>query len=922
MSHPKNTNAAGANRDALPINELYEPSKGATSIMPAQAAPLTGRELFRQYPGLDLLPLPRGAKHPRGLAYNDRTFCETDFSASEPQNIGLRFSGAHVDADLDCLEAVELAPHFLHQTTTWGRAGKPRSHWLYVCASAAAEGARMYHDIKGVDGAAPMLVEQRCGHPNKLSVLPGSTWVCKRTGATEAIDVHDSVAPAEIDPTEAIRALACATVLVRNWAADRDGAKAALREHYTDLKAQHILNAIDGFNAARPARTLAPVADQAKAHARIAEWFGVRTGRVSAATEDWPEPDVLTLDAVAFEVVVNAITAAYPEKQRDLYRLNVAGMLHEKRLAADLIADVLLEARRRVPGPIDAHAIEHSERAAYRDWDGRAGRVVAQYGALGRALVDIVERVHPNASGLGSLRPSRRDVGLDGKLCPDALAPAPDAPAAPANDVVRTETPSVGAQVVAQWDPETGPLDAAPRDVSRAIRNARKALPPGAQRDLGPDSRKALTWMFQQHASPDGVCAWLGRPASALPELRKLSTEAIASACERDGAVAVGRLSKIDALLRPLDLRWNEMKMRVEVGGEPWSDLQTAQARLRLELDGSSDPDKPMPNADIEQRRDAIAHENAYHPVVEYLEGLPAWDGKPRVDSLWPRYFSAVDSELKRALGACFMIGAARRVMHPGTKVDMMPILYGDQGERKSTALKVLAGAAHFTDARWNGKHRAENAMTLTGCWLWEIAELQGFDRDDQNDIKAFVTRAEDDVLLPWGRTKVTLPRRAIMIGTTNDEHCLKDPTGSRRHPVITIGALDLQALAADRDQLWAEALHRMKAGEQHWLTPELEHARAESNAAHERRDDVLIEALDRWFRAPHQADTFTMTDAIRGAGYPDRSHDRSLETRIGFALKAMGVKSRRIGTHKVKTYVFPTKEAPTVVSDYLALKY
>ncbi|MCA9309574.1 MAG: bifunctional DNA primase/polymerase, partial [Phycisphaerales bacterium] len=55
-------------------------------------------------------------------------------------NIGLLLgtpSGGLVDIDLDCVEAVELAPQFLPPTVTvTGRPSRPRSHWWYVCPDA------------------------------------------------------------------------------------------------------------------------------------------------------------------------------------------------------------------------------------------------------------------------------------------------------------------------------------------------------------------------------------------------------------------------------------------------------------------------------------------------------------------------------------------------------------------------------------------------------------------------------------------------------------------------------------------------------------------------------------------------------------------------------------------------------------------
>ena len=53
----------------------------------------------------------------------------------------------------------------------------------------------------------------------------------------------------------------------------------------------------------------------------------------------------------------------------------------------------------------------------------------------------------------------------------------------------------------------------------------------------------------------------------------------------------------------------------------------------------------------------------------------------------------------------------------------------------------------------------------------------------------------------------------------------MQDATGDRRYwPISTIrDRVDIEALRRDRDQILAEALQRLKSGEQHWPTPEEE---------------------------------------------------------------------------------------------------
>lgn len=465
------------------------------------------------------------------------------------------------------------------------------------------------------------------------------------------------------------------------------------------------------------------------------------------------------------------------------------------------------------------------------------------------------------------------------------------------------------------WALLTGSLMGAPQSVERALKafraqHARRA--PGTEPELT-NSSAVIKWLVKSKAwTPDRIAAELGREAGEF-----------AVQIRQPEITSVGRLAKIDQLLGTHELLWNEMALCIEIDGEPWTDVHTAQARLALEQLGASDPDKPIPNGDIEQRARALA--TPYHPVEEYLGGLPPWDGVPRVDRLWSGYFGAEDGPLNRQLSACFAIAAVRRVLEPGVKADMMPILYGQQGAFKSSGLSALVGGPpFFTDAAPGFGHRSENAMTVAGCWVWEIAEMQGMDRADQNAVKAFVTRREDDVLLPYARAKVRLPRRSICIGTTNDETCLSDPTGSRRHPVISIGTIDIEGLRRDRDQFWAEAQVRCCAGEPHWLPPEAEAELGERNVDHTRLDEAVIAALEDWFALPPEQrfrpeherrfppttevkvrPDFTVAEALKFA-FGGRLLDHSANVRIGLALRSLGVPRRLAGKKRIRRYLFP----------------
>ncbi|WP_232478999.1 VapE domain-containing protein [Roseomonas rosulenta] len=212
----------------------------------------------------------------------------------------------------------------------------------------------------------------------------------------------------------------------------------------------------------------------------------------------------------------------------------------------------------------------------------------------------------------------------------------------------------------------------------------------------------------------------------------------------------------------------------------------------------------------------AVARNIRVHPVRDYLTAL-AWDGTPRLDAWAVTYLGAADTPLNRAMAPLWMISAVARIMRPGCKADHMLILEGPQGIRKSTALKVLASEPWFTDelAELGSKDAAQQ---MRGVWIIEMAELDAMGQADVSRIKAFLSRTTDRYRPPYERYVVTVPRQCVLAGTVNPDTYLRDETGNRRFWPVRCGAIDLDGLRRDRDQLWAEAVARFKAGAPWWL--------------------------------------------------------------------------------------------------------
>ena len=209
------------------------------------------------------------------------------------------------------------------------------------------------------------------------------------------------------------------------------------------------------------------------------------------------------------------------------------------------------------------------------------------------------------------------------------------------------------------------------------------------------------------------------------------------------------------------------------------------------------------------------ARDHPFHPVRSYLQGLK-WDGVERVDRWLSSFLGAEDTEYSRAVGSRWLISAVARIFRPGAKADCCLILEGPQGIRKSTALRTLAGE-YFTDELADLGSK-DAAMQTRGVWIIELSELDSLSHSEVARIKAFMSRTTDRFRPPYGMRLVESPRQCVFAGTVNNSTYLRDETGGRRFWPITCGRIDVDALARDRDQLWAEAKERFDAGAVWWL--------------------------------------------------------------------------------------------------------
>jgi predicted P-loop ATPase len=220
-----------------------------------------------------------------------------------------------------------------------------------------------------------------------------------------------------------------------------------------------------------------------------------------------------------------------------------------------------------------------------------------------------------------------------------------------------------------------------------------------------------------------------------------------------------------------------------------------------------------------------IAHENPFHPIRDWLNGL-AWDEEPRLDNWMRDYLGAADIPYVRKISRLFLIAMVARVMEPGCKSDHMIMLEHVQGAQKSTACKILAGGDRwFSDTLPPlGEHtdHVRLSMHLRGLWLAEFSDLAAMKRADVDELKRFLTVTTERFTAKHAKTETREPRQCLFVGTTNRMgDTLKDPTGARRFWPVVCGEISIEGLEARRADLFAEAVDAYRRGEPWWPTPE-----------------------------------------------------------------------------------------------------
>ena len=303
----------------------------------------------------------------------------------------------------------------------------------------------------------------------------------------------------------------------------------------------------------------------------------------------------------------------------------------------------------------------------------------------------------------------------------------------------------------------------------------------------------------------------------------------------------------------------------------------------------------------------------AYNPIKEYLESLPKWEGQNQVAEL----FGRIPGLTSEQLNWC-SIWLRSAVAH-WLQMDMLhgneavPILIGQQGCGKSTfAVRLLPEKLrqYFLD-HINFGNKFDSEMALTHNLFVNIDEFANMGASQQGKLKQNLSKVRVNGRPIFGKSQDDRLRFASFLATTNDEHPLCDPTGSRRYICLHIPAGEYidNSSVINYDQLYAQVMYELCHQQTpYWFTND-EVARIQQKNLPFFKTDDLESMIRNCFRVPEEEEedegkwmNCSEIFQVLHEHYPMLMSNLSTKIRIGQSLKLMGCKMKH--TKKGQAYL------------------
>lgn len=252
-------------------------------------------------------------------------------------------------------------------------------------------------------------------------------------------------------------------------------------------------------------------------------------------------------------------------------------------------------------------------------------------------------------------------------------------------------------------------------------------------------------------------------------------------------------------------IRRNQLNGCTEIDGESLTESTLASAAhwcgvgLRMAVRGLTN---------LLAALNLVGSKHAYHPVIDYLDGLPPWDGTPRIDSLFADFLGSEQTAYSAYVARVLLCGLVARAYQPGCVVRQVPVLEGKEQIGKSRFVRHLGypWSGEISSNVESGKQIAED---IRGFWVAELMEMDALNRASTSRIKSFISQRNDHYRPAYGHISEDHLRVTVFVGTINPNQAIallhEEDENTRFLPLVVTHYED-NAFKAARDQLFAEA--------------------------------------------------------------------------------------------------------------------
>ena len=286
--------------------------------------------------------------------------------------------------------------------------------------------------------------------------------------------------------------------------------------------------------------------------------------------------------------------------------------------------------------------------------------------------------------------------------------------------------------------------------------------------------------------------------------------------------------------------------------------------------------EQKSPRQDIEEyiKSDAVP---VFDPIQEYMNKLPKWDGKNHVAALFGRIPGLTSEQL--AWCATWFRSAVAHWL----QMDMLP------EELRQYFLDHI-----------NFGNKFDSEMALTHNLIVNVDQLANITVAQQGKLKQTLSKVKVNGRPIFGKSQADRRRYASFLATTNDEHPLCDPTGSRRYLCLRVpdGEFIDNNSAINYDQLYAQMVYELRDKKTpYWFTNDEVARIQECNLSFFKVDD-LEPMINYCFRMPEEKEegkwmvSSEVFDVLH-LQYPMLVGNMSTKVKIGQTLKFMGYKSK-----------------------------